>query len=1079
MSHLAAQSRSESWLRYVVHHPGQVILLTALITLIFASHLPSLRFETSIYDLTIEDLPETLTYNRFKKAFGCEEIILVVARTTGVFNRETFGRIEHLAQSLSQIHGVKQVISLPGIKKAMDITDKWSLADFQEVVSAVGLFQKNLISEDGKTTAITLVLKDIDQKERVIDAVNTLIDAYQNAFTIYQVGMPIVSSALAQFTQHDFLTLPIATFSLIAVILFLFFRNLRGILIPSGTVLIALIWTFGLMAWTGTPLSLLTMIVPVFLIAVGTAYCMYIFPEYSASVEQSAAPREAAIQCFSRLWFPTALTVITTIIGLGSLLVNRVTEIRTFAVFSGFGILSLLILILAFLPAVMGLLPFPKRPMAAPSSQGKVINRILSTIIHLNLTHQKTSLALIALISLAGVIGISRIQVETNPVEFFKKDAPVARHFHDIYQDMSGSFPVSVVVASREDGYFEDPQNLKKISKVQDFLNTLPGVDKTISLVDYLRLINYASNQCNPDFYVLPEAPFEIRMLVNSFKNLLGLDMLSRFISHEFSRTHIMMRTHISSSNDFLSTEAAIRDYLNRNFPDNMSVEVTGFGIVISHSSRLISEGQVKSLGLTLVLVFAIMFILFMSYKVGVIALLPNCFPIIVTFGVMGWFGIPLSMATSLIAGIAIGLAVDDTIHYLVNYNREFKKDLNKRTSLVKTIRHTGRPIIFTTITISLGFSVLMFSSFKPTSMFGLLMMITMFSALVADVVLLPSLMLHVELVTIWDLLKFKLGKDPQKGIPLFDGLSRTQIHHVLMAGSIKDFRAGETVFRKGDKGDIMYVIVSGELVVNDSPVSASHETKGRFNQIIATLQTGDVVGEMGLIRSCERSATVVASKPTELLQINERMIKRLQRLHGHTAHKFFFNLMKVLCDRLENTTRAFLNQSITDRLTGLYTRDYFITILNREVALTRSIKEEMPLCLIIISLDDLPMITLRDGYEMTDAILQKIARLLVEKVGGAHHCSRFNANQFACMLVRTSPRDALALCEDIWNEMEHSHPESPGETAHVRLNFGLAFTKQDGGDDVHSLINAAFHWLDRERWYENGDKVVPPIKLG
>jgi len=707
------------------------------------------------------------------------------------------------------------------------------------------------------------------------------------------------------------------------------------------------------------------------------------------------------------------------------------------------------------------------------------MDRLLSAIIHLNLRHQKTTFILLSLIAVAGLIGISRIQVETNPVEFFKKDTPVARHFHDIYRDLSGSFPLSVVVSSRQEGYFEDPQCLQRIEELQGFLNTLPGVDKTISLVDYLKFINYASNQYDPRFYKLPEAGFEIRMLINSFKTLLGQDMLLRFVSPDFSRAHVMIRSHISSSVDFLSAEARVQDYLHENFPHDMAFQVTGFGIVISHSSQLISEGQVKSLGLTLALIFAIMFMLFMSYKVGFIALLPNCLPIIVTFGVMGWFHIPLSMATSLVASIAIGLAVDDTIHYLVGYNREFKRDLNREMAMEKTIRHLGRPMIFTTLTIALGFAILMFSNFRPTATFGLLMVVTMFSALAGDLILLPSLMLHAELVTIWDLLKLKLGKDPQKGIPVFDGLTRTQVHHVLMAGSIKDFQAGQMVFRKGDKGDAMYVIVSGQLMVVDNPVSGLPDTNQRFKQTIATLETGDVVGEMGLIRSRERTATVVASKPAELLEINEKMIKRLQRLHRWTAHKFFFNLMKVLCDRIEHATRTFLKGSMTDGLTGLLNRDYFMTLLEHEVALSRSIKEKWPICLVIFSLDDLPMITLREGYEKTDAILKKIGSLLQDKVGDLGDCCRFNTNQFACMLPGTSPDEALALCEDIRVRIKQFFDtDSAAETDPVRLRFGSVFTQQDGKDDVDSLISDAFKRLDQESPLENRDRPVPPAKL-
>ena len=389
MPHLLKTVRPESCLKYIVYHPIRIILLITFITFLFALQIPSLRFETSIYDLAIEDLPETLEYNQFKKEFGCEEIILVVARTDYVFKPDTFRQIERLARSLSQISGIRRVISLPGIRKAMDITEKWDLKDFEDVVADIDLFHKNLISEDKKTTIITLILNDIKQKDEIIDGVKRLFDEYKASFSLYQIGMPIVSSALARFTQRDFMTLPVVALALIALILLLFFRNLRGVLIPAGAVLIALTWTFGLMAWTGTPLSLLTMIVPVFLIAVGTAYCMYIFPEYFSSIKTCASPKEASFRCFSTLGFPTSLAVITTTIGLGSLLVNRVNEIREFAVFSCFGILSMLIIILTFLPAVMGLLPFPTRRHEHESRQNRFLDWLLSRIIQLNLRHQK------------------------------------------------------------------------------------------------------------------------------------------------------------------------------------------------------------------------------------------------------------------------------------------------------------------------------------------------------------------------------------------------------------------------------------------------------------------------------------------------------------------------------------------------------------------------------------------------------------------------------------------------------------------------------------------------------------------
>jgi uncharacterized protein len=1052
-----------SWLRRIVYHPVYVFFFITLITLLFAVRIPSLKLATRIYDLTIQDLPETQIYNQFRKVFGCEEIIMVVARTDGAFKPTTFSKIEELAVELSKIGGIKQVISLPGIKKSMDITGKWNLADFEQVVGFVSLFQKNLISSDKQTTAITLVLEDVEDKGKVTESVQKLIDAYQEGLSLYQVGMPTVSSALAQFTEQDFITLPIVTFLLIALILLLFYRNLRGVLIPIGTVLIALIWTFGLLAWTGTPLSILIMIVPVFLIAVGTAYCMYIFPQYYASLKQSAIPREAAVTCFSRLGFPTVLVVLTTIIGLGSLLVNRMVGVREFAVFSCIGIFFLLILLLTFLPAVMGLLPATPSSLSEAATN-RVGDQILSGIIRLNLLHQKITLPLIAIIAIIGVIGLTRIQVETNPIEFFKKDSPVARNFRDIYKDMSGTFPLSVVIHGHEEGYFENPANLQKIEQIQEFLNSLPGVDKTISFVDYLKLINFASNQYNPEFYALPTALFEIRNLVNNFKTLLGQDMLVRFVSPEFSTTHIMLRTHISSSAEFLSIEARIRDHLRNYLKGGESFQVTGFGIVISHSSRLISEGQIKSLGLTLVIVFVIMVLLFMSYKVGIVALVSNCFPIIVSFGMMGWFRIPLSMATSLIASVAIGLTVDDIIHYLVNYNRVFRIDLDKTTSLDKTIHLVGKPIIATTLTISIGFSVLMFSSFKPTAVFGLLMMITMISALVADLILLPSLMLHTELVTLWDLLKFKFGKNPQKNIPLFNGMSRHQIQHVLMAGSMNTYKKGSVIFKKGECSDVMYVIVSGELQIMDSPYSISRYNSSVPSQVIATLKTGDTVGEMGLIRSCERSATVVASQPTELLQINGRMIKRLQLLYWRTAHRFFLNLMKELSNRLENATHSFLSQTVTDSVTGFHNRDFFINVLNGELSLSKSVIDKEPLSLLLVSLEDLPSIAIREGHDTAEGVLKMAGKVLEANMEEKDHLCRFDYNQFACILPETSPKAGLRLCEEIRAQIEsHAYPNGNGGI-HIQVNTCVVSTNHDGKDTVDSLIDAAYRSLAQNR---------------
>jgi predicted RND superfamily exporter protein len=900
-------------LAWILRRPVTVILIVLAISLFFAWQIRNLEFKTSIYDLQIENLPETARYEDFKKLFGSDEIIRVVVNCENIFDPLTFRKIEQLAADAAQIDGVRRVISLPGIKKAVDLSGDWPMEKFYAVVSGVALFKNNLFSDDGKTTALTLVLKDETSAETVIDRVRQLINAASTDLSVYQIGMPVVSEALVKFTEKDFARLPPITLLLIAIILFCLFRKLRYILIPLACVGLALIWTLGLMAFVHIPLSMLTMIVPVFLIAVGTAYCLHIVSEYIACSKQADSPVAVTLLTFSNIAFPTFLAVLTTIIGLGSLLVNRIHMIQEFAVFSCFGMLSLLIIVVTFLPSALSLVPISPKTQKEKIGTSAFFRRYIEAILTLDLKYQKITLPVLGVLVLICLAGIFRIRVETNPVGYLKEDTQVKRNFNDIYRRLSGSFPINVVMGNPQADYFEDPAHLAEIARLQEYLEKLPGVDKTVSFADYLKLVNYALNRFEQQYYTLPQEAFEVRMLINNYTTMLGEDMLTRFMSPDFSKANILLMTHISSSKAFLQIRDEILAHVKQNFSKDLAWDVTGLGMTISVSSHLLTAGQIKSLSITMVLVFGMMFALFLSSKVGLIAIAPNIFPIIVNFGIMGWFGVELSMVTSLIASIAIGLAVDDTIHYLFRYNREFKTDLDEKRAIRDTLTHVGRPITFTTVTICVGFSILLFSSFKPTAIFGVMMVITLLSALVGDLILLPSLIQHVEVVTLWDLLRLKLGKEPREGIPLFKGLSRNQVHYVLMAGSLKKIEAGETLFHKGDPSDSMYAIISGAVDVLDS---VSDRETGRYvgkPVLINALRTGDVLGEMGFLRSVPRSATIVATEATELLQINWKMMRRLQWLYPPTAHHFYFNLMSLVCDRLDRLTRLFSEIKVLD----------------------------------------------------------------------------------------------------------------------------------------------------------------------
>jgi diguanylate cyclase (GGDEF)-like protein len=1044
----------ETMPEYLEKWPKIVILAVVALTSLFALQIPNLSFSTSVYDLVIEDLPETGRYKAFKKVFGSDEIIRVVVRSENVFDPLVFRKLELLAETASKIKGVRRVISLPGIKKAIDITGEWSIDEFADVLAPVDLFNRNIISDDRRATALTLVLSDEADYKAVIGGVDRMIADTSGNLSLYQIGMPLVSQALEKYTKKDFFRLPPITFLLIAILLFCIFRNVANMILPLVCVSFSLVWTFGLMGGTRIPLSMLTMIVPVFLIAVGTAYCLHIVCGYQACRKESETPVEAVRLAFSEIAFPTVLAVSTTVIGLGSLFLNRIPAIREFALFSCFGMFSLLVMVLTLFPAALVCMPFARGSDRRTAEDGGIADRIITFIVDLNLNRQRLVLPVIAVVVVICIAGIFRLRVETNPVGYFKADTPVSRHFHDIYKDLSGSFPVNILMAGKDEDYFQDPVHIAEIARLQKFLGKLPGVDKTIAYTDYMKLINYASNRFEKKNYVLPEAAWEVRMLSNKYTMMLGEDMFTRFMSPDFTRANILLLTHISSSRDFLSLREKILEYTANNFSKDLTWDVTGFGIVISASSHLLTSGQVKSLSLTMVLVFGIMFLLFLSSKVGLVAIVPNLFPIIINFGIMGWFGIELSMFTSLIASIAIGLAVDDTIHYLVRYNKEFRKDLDSKKALTETLRQIGRPIIFTTITISLGFSILAFSSFKPTSIFGIMMMITMLSALVGDLILLPSLMLHVELVTLWDLVRLKLGTEPRHGIPLFKGLSRTQVHYIIMAGALKKIDKGAVLFRKGDSSDSMYALIAGDMVVVDQSLDQDPSNKRSISKILNRVRTGDIIGEMGLLRGAPRSATIIATSPCELLQVNLKMIKRLQWLYPPMALTFNFNLMTILCDKLETTSKSLVKNSFVDDVTGFWNRRTFMENLSTEISRSKRYKSDLSLCLLQFNGGG-PVAVGNSGPD--EETLRSMSTILSRGLRKSDGLGRVDTSTFAFMLPQTKIEEA----RDIVNRAARSFQDTltAQEKTLLKITMGLvAFQAEEDAtaDDLYARAEEA-----------------------
>ncbi|MBI9075139.1 MAG: MMPL family transporter [Desulfatibacillum sp.] len=1054
----------DACLERMLKAPRLTMAAVLVLTAILGFGLLHLRLETSLHDLVIRDLPETAIYEETTRLFGEQQVIQVVARADNVFAPTTFAHLEQLDRRLSRLPGVEKVISLPTALRELG-AGGMTLERFRDVIGPIELFDSQLVNKDRTVAGLTLVLDDTRNPEELVAKISAVLDVERDGLSFYSVGMPIVSLALARFTERDFFRLPPFTYLVIALLLLLLFRCVQGLVFPLSCITLALAWTIGLMGWTGTALSMLTMIVPVFLIAVGTAYCLHFVTAYIRAMETGQGAEAAAWSVCRELRLPTSLAVGTTIVGLSSLMVNRIDAIREFAVFSCVGMVCLLVILLTWLPALIMVFPPPKIRRAGGRKKD-FADRFLALVIHLNLHHQKRIFAVALLLVVFGTAGIFRVRVETNPCKYFRPDAPVLQNFHAVYKDLCGSFPVNVVVKTDIPDFFEDPQNLARLSRLSGLLVDVDKVDKAVSVADYLRLAHYASNQYAEDAYILPDQGYMVRMDINTMKTMIGEKTLSRFMTPDFSSANILLLTHISGSSDFMAAKDRMENICRQVFGSDAVCHATGFGIVISATSDLVAQGQIKSLSITMVLIFGMMFLLFLSFKAGAVAILPNLFPIVINFGLMGWMGVELSLVTSLIASIAIGLAVDDTIHYLFHYNIEFKKDLDEKRALAATLATIGRPIVFTTLTIGLGFSVLMFSSFQPTALFGAMMAVTMLAALVGDLVLLPSMMLHVPLVTLWDMVRLRMGRDPDKGLPIFKGLTRHQIHCVLLAGGIREMAPGQVLFRKGDPSVSMYAILSGNLEVRDSMNAMDSTDNFQRHMHVALLPAGDIVGEMGLVREAPRSATVVAGKDVELLEINRKMIKRLQWLYPPAAFRLFFNLMGILADRLEKTTHSLAKTGLLDDATGLPGLDSFLMELSKEGERSRRFGYHFGVGVLeLLAPGQTPA-----PENAANQMLEKTGRLLNRLLPKHAVLARLDDRQFG---VLVSDTDACALesaCQDLFVAVQQACDDGiSGWKPGVAMGFVLS--GRDGNRGSGQLLGKALQALKTSR--EEGDQPV------
>ncbi|MCG6937006.1 MAG: MMPL family transporter [Gammaproteobacteria bacterium] len=848
-------------------------------------------------------------YQLARRTFGNDETIMLVVDADDVFSPQAIDLISRLTDRLSKVPGVHGVVSLTHALTirttgyGMDIAPIMEMApvtpeDYEELRSNVlanPLIANTLISKGNDTTAILVNLENNDAPDflgQVKTAIDAIIREEAAGGQVSITGGPLVKLATVEIILNDLVTFPPLITLVMMVLLWLLLRNVASIFIALITVIISVTWTVATITALGYSLNIITALVPPLLMIITLSYAMYVISDFRLSAQRRLMgdDRNAADQ--HKGWLPILLAGLTTATGFSSLYLSDLIAIREFGLFSVIGVIYATILALTFTPALLDLLQRQSFLMTKFQPVVKVtqFDHIINRVALFDAKHRISIFIIAGMVFIAGVAAMPYLRVGTEHITNFDPDSEVRRSFEHANDKLNGINPFNIVVQSQIPNAFKEPANLKAIESLQQWLESQPEIGGVTSLVNYIKFVNRAFNDNDPDFDKIPDS----RKTIGQLLFFAGSDDTDRLVDPSYRAINILIRANVIDSDKVSSLVTRINTRLEQ-LPDHMVARATGNPVLMNQVIQDIMWGQVESIFLTLAIVYIILSSLFLSFKIGLIALIPNILPVVVYFGTLAITGISLNPATSLIAPMIIGVAVDDTIHYFANFNRVAKIHHDPEKATVITLGLTGRPMTYTSLVLCIGFLILTTSDLRMQAQVGVMASFSLLVAWMSDFFVTPALCSRMRIATLWDVLTLDLGERPQDTIPLFKGLSGFQARVVVRLASIREVESGNQLIEFGQPGKEMYTVIDGRL-------EASIENEGKKIKL-GEFGRGDTFGEAGLFFAT-RTANVDVIEDARLVCITLENLEVLKRRYPGIAAQLFSNLNKILSMRLAHTNQ-------------------------------------------------------------------------------------------------------------------------------------------------------------------------------
>ena len=859
--------------------------------------------------LIADDKPGKLFYDRVRSVFGSDETLIITVAADNVFTPEIFNSVSRMTQRISELSAVRDVMSLSNALDIRSVDDGLEISPYSDELESGELdlagirarvldnpvYAGSLVSKDADATALAVHFNDITDSEYVNggvhDSIMRIVEEERGSASTFTTGSPYFKVAITNSIIEDLLRTPPLITAILVLILALSFRTVIGVVAPLLTVAVGVIMTLGTIAALGYSLSMISVLVPPLLMILGFTYAAHVTSEYHQLRKQPDLDKPIVYLTLKHMLLPVSLTCLTTIAGFLAMMLNPIDAVQEFGIFATIGLVYISVLSVTFTPVLLKVLDrgAAARKTGTKKPAADLFGNFVERTALFDLKYRNLIFISFAVLFLLSMAGMLRIHVSTEPVTNFASDSDVRKGFDIVNDKLGGANIFYIVLESTHQNAFKEPGNLHLLQELQDWLLAQPEIGGTLSVADYLMLINQAFNDNDPAFHVIPDS----KRLVTQLLFLSSTDELDRIVDSRYQMTSIVVRSRVFTSEAMNGLIERIQARL-ADLPEYIEAHVTGNPVLISDTLTDIIAGQARSVGLALLLVYLILAVMFMSPRIGFVALLPNVVPVVVYFGSLGFFGISLNPSTSLIAPMVLGIAIDDTIHYFSRFNSEVHRHANDRKATILAMKAVGRPMTLTSVGLSLGFLVLLTSDLRMQAEVGIMASYSLAVAWLSDFLFTPALCATTRFTTLWDALTLDLGNNPQETIPLLNGLRTSQARIVALMGKVVSVPQGRRLIRDGADGNEMYVVIDGKLRTSvagrDGPI------------IINTHERGDVVGEAGLFNA-KRTADVDVIEDSRLLCLNQGNLDRLSRRYPYIANKVFRNLNKILAGRLSTTT--------------------------------------------------------------------------------------------------------------------------------------------------------------------------------